>query len=165
MRPPPSDYTPLSLDVLAGPEERFPEDAPTGKLALDQVMDPAVQRAGEPIRVRMTDQGIIEVTLPPDQVIEGRQAYAARAAVRSLAQGRRTPVLLGITGVLGVSVEARNVYVNSVGPSAFAIVGESPVDRVIAHYLLRWKTETTPAQFFTSESDAITWLRQYARED
>lgn len=75
------------------------------------------------------------------------------------------PVLLVITGVLGVSIGARQVYVNSAAPPAFALVGESPVDRVIGHYLLRWKTETTPARFFTSKSDAVAWLRQYARED
>jgi hypothetical protein len=37
------------------------------------------------------------------------------------------------------------------------------VDRVIAHYLLRSKIETVPAEFFTSESDAVEWLRQPAR--
>lgn len=125
----------------------------------------SVPSAADQIAVRITDQGIIEVTLPPDQVIGGRQACAARAAVRSLAQGRRLPVLLVVTGVLGVSIEARRVYVNSVEPPAFALVGESPVDRVIAHYLLRWTTEATPSRFFTTEPDAARWLGQYARED
>lgn len=110
----------------------------------------------------MTKWGIIEVALPPNQMIEGPQARVAGAAVRSLAHGRRVPVLLVITGVVGISVEARNAYSTSIAASAFALVGESPVDRVIAHYLLRSKTETVPAQFFTSESDAVEWLRQYA---
>lgn len=113
----------------------------------------------------MTDAGIIEVTLPANQVISGRQACAARSAVRSLAHGQMRPVLLVITGVLGVSVEARQAYVSSEEPAAFALVGESPVDRVIAHYLLRWATEATPAKFFTSERDAVRWLGQYVRED
>ena len=75
------------------------------------------------------------------------------------------PVLLVITGVVGVSVEARQVYAGSIAASAFALVGESPVDRVIAHYLLRSRTETIPAQFFTSEAEAIEWLGQYTSED
>lgn len=183
----------MTVGVLAGPEEWLPEDARAGEpapeagipaldlaaevpsvqaalepaAAVPAAPDPAasVPAAPDPIGVRLTDQGIIEVTVPPDQVIEGRQACAARAAVRSLAQARRTPVLLVITGVLGVSIQARHVYVNAVQPPALALVGESPVDRVIAHYLLRWTTDKTPAQFFTSEPDAIRWLRQYARED
>ncbi|WCI09778.1 hypothetical protein PJ267_10040 [Arthrobacter sp. OVS8] len=82
-----------------------------------------------------------------------------------MANGRRMPVMLVITGVVGVSVEARQVYAGSIAASAFALVGESPVDRVIAHYLLRSKTETIPAQFFTSEAEAIDWLGQYTSED
>jgi hypothetical protein len=149
----------LTVEALAGPDERTPEDKPAEELAAPE------RGAGDPIGVRMTGRGIIEVMLPPNQVIEGPQARVARAAVHSLAKGRRLPVLLVITGVVGISVEARHVYATSFAASAFALVGESPVDRVIAHYLLRSKTETVPAQFFTSESDAVEWLRQYARED
>lgn len=155
----------MSLDVLAGPDERLPEDEPAGKAAPGRNVSGQVQAPGAPIGVQLTGDGIVEVTVPPDQLIEGRQACAAGAALRSLTHGRRLPVLLVITGVLGVSIGARQVYVNSVAPSAFALVGESPVDRVIGHYLLRWRTETTPAQFFTSKPDAVAWLRQYARED
>jgi hypothetical protein len=156
----------LSVEALAGPDERRPEDKPAEGFAAPG-RGPAApeQDTGDPIGVRMTDWGIIEVTLPPNQVIEGPQARVAGAAVRSLAHGRRLPVLLVITGVVALSVEARNVYVTSIAASAFALVGESPVDRVIAHYLLRSKTETIPAQFFTSEPDAVRWLRQYAHED
>lgn len=119
----------------------------------------------EPIGVRMMDTGIIEVMLPANQEIEGPEARVAGASVRALAAGRRMPVLLVITGVVGVSVEARHVYASSVAASAFALVGESPVDRVIAHYLMRSKTEAIPAQFFTSETEAVEWLRQYTSED
>lgn len=122
-------------------------------------------RAGVPIGVRMRDGGIIEVALPANEEIDGPEARVAGAAVRALANGRRMPVLLVITGVVGVSVEARQVYATSIAASAFALVGESPVDRVIAHYLLRSKTETIPAQFFTSEAEAIDWLGQYTSED
>ena len=110
--------------------------------------------ASRAIGVRMIDGGIIEVVLPPNQEIEGPEARIAGNAARSLAAGRRMPVLLVITGVVGVSLEARQVYTGSIAASAFALVGESPVDRVIAHYLLRSRSETIPAQFFTSESAA-----------
>jgi hypothetical protein len=122
---------------------------------------PSVQTIG----VRMIDGGIIEVLLPANQEIEGPEARIAGDTVRSLAAGRRMPVLLVITGVVGVSMEARQVYSGSIAATAFALVGESPVDRVIAHYLLRSKSETIPAQFFTSESAAVEWLRQYTREE
>lgn len=113
----------------------------------------------------MLDGGVIEVALPANQEIAGAEAQVAGATVRAMANGRRMPVLLVITGVVGVSVDARQVYATSIAASAFALVGESPVDRVIAHYLLRSRTETIPAQFFTSKAEAIDWLGQFTIEE
>ncbi|MDZ4090486.1 MAG: hypothetical protein U1D68_04680 [Arthrobacter sp.] len=149
----------MSIDTLSGREELIPEE--DAGAVLSQLTAPA----GAPISVRMREGGIIEVVLPANEEIAGPEARLAGVMVRALASGRRMPVLLVITGVVGVSVEARHVYATSIAASAFALVGESPVDRVIAHYLLRSKTETIPAQFFTSEAEAIEWLGQYASED
>ncbi len=102
--------------------------------------------------------------MPPNREIEGPEAHVAGAAVRALAGGERAPVLLVISGVVGVSVEARQVYAGSIAATAFALVGESPVDRVIAHYLLRSRTETIPAEFFMSRTEALEWLRPYTSE-
>jgi hypothetical protein len=147
--PTPGDSSPMTVEALAAPVERLPED-PTPETAA--------------IGVRVLDSGIIHVTLPVEAEITGAEARAVGAAVRALADGRRVPVMLVITGVLGVSVEARQVYASSIAASAVALVGESPVDRVIAHYLLRSKVETIPAQFFTSEAEAAEWLGRYTSE-
>ncbi|AOT03535.1 DUF7793 family protein [Arthrobacter sp. U41] len=153
----------MTLEATAEPGELIPAEparAPAG------AHDPGLASLTPgPIGVRIRDGGIIEVMLPANEEIQGPEARVAGAAVRALAHGRRMPVLLVITGVLGVSVEARHVYSTSIAASAFALVGESPVDRVIAHYLLRSRTETIPAQFFLSEAEAIDWLGQYASEN
>lgn len=149
----------MSVGALAEPGERAPGTFEGGYAA------ETVPTSGAPIGVRLRDGGIIEVALPANEEIDGPEAQVAGAAVRALADGRRMPVLLIITGVVGVSVEARHVYATSIAASAFALVGESPVDRVIAHYLLRSRTESIPAQFFTSEAEAIVWLGQYKSED
>lgn len=171
----------MTVDTLAAPDERLPEnpaaataphssapalEAITGVVMAGAVLAGSAGAAGvaAPIGVRALESGIVQVTLPPNEEIAGAEARVAGAAVRAIANGRRVPVMLVITGVVGVSVEARQVYVSSIAASAFALVGESPVDRVIAHYLLRSRTETTPAQFFTSEAEAVEWLGQYASE-
>jgi hypothetical protein len=135
----------MTVEALSVPDERLPE-------------------ATALIGVRALENGFIQVTLPPNQEISGAQAQVAGAAVRALADGRRVPVMLVITGITGVSAEVRQVYTSATAVSAFAVVGESPVDRVIAHYLLRSRTEAIPGEFFTSEAEAIDWLRQYASE-
>jgi len=162
----------MTLEALAGPEGRLPEGLPDTAAAAAGVVLGAAGTAARPtggaagsIGVRMIDGGIIEVLLPANQEIEGPEARIAGDIVRTLAAGRRMPVLLVITGVVGVNMEARQVYSGSIAATAFALVGESPVDRVIAHYLLRSRSETIPAQFFTSESAAVEWLRQYTREE
>ena len=163
----------MTLEALAGPEGWLPEGLPNTAAAAAGVdlgaaavtAARATDGAARSIGVRMIDGGIIEVLLPANQEIEGPEARIAGDIVRTLAAGRRMPVLLVITGVVGVSMEARRVYSGSIAATAFALVGESPVDRVIAHYLLRSRSETIPAQFFTSESAAVEWLRQYTREE
>jgi hypothetical protein len=178
---PPSESGLLSVETLAGSGQRPPDGKPDGaavgsRAGFDHTgaAGPGTG-AGSPgphstdadaapaIRVRMIDGGIIEVLLPANQEIQGPESRIAGEAVRSLAAGRRMPVILVLTGVLGLSVEARQVYTGSIAAAAFALVGESPVDRVIAHYLLRSRGESIPAQFFTSELAAIEWLGQYVR--
>lgn len=153
------------------PDEKIPEDpqtlatAPAAAAQSLLTAEPTLEPIPEPIiGVRQLQCGIIEVALPPNREIEGPEARAAGAAVRTLADGLRVPVLLNISGVVGVSVEARQVYAGSIAASAFALVGESPVDRVIAHYLLRSRTETIPAEFFLSRTEALEWLRPYTSE-
>jgi hypothetical protein len=134
------------------PEESMaasPEDTATG--------------AGQ-ITVDLAEDGIVEVTLPPNTAVRSPEAQAAAAVVRMVADGRRLPVLLKVTGVLSITDKARVTYTNAAEISACALLGESPVDRVIAHFLLRAKPGSIPGRFFTSEAEARDWLREHHRE-
>ncbi|WP_445155187.1 DUF7793 family protein [Arthrobacter sp. Hor0625] len=160
---------PLDLDGALEPAGVPAAEGATDPFDITEAPEPfglaAAPSSAEPvIAVRQLENGIIEVALPPNREIEGPEARVAGSTVRTLADGKRVPVLLTISGVVGVSVEARQVYAGSIAASAFALVGESPVDRVIAHYLLRSKTETIPAQFFVSRTEALEWLRPYTSE-
>lgn len=163
----------MSIEALAGPDEAGTEEPVAGvpgsvagtDRAGDAVTGDSVP-AGSPIGVRLLDGGIIEVVLPANHEIQGPEVRVAVEAVRALAQGRHAPVLLVLAGVVGVSVAARQVYAASIiEASAFALVAKNPVDRVIAHYLLRSRSEKIPADFFTSEADAVEWLGRYASDD
>lgn len=157
---PPSSVPVLELTVTKPDLARL-----EAELGLARPSAADVAAAGAPvIDVRLLECGVIEVALPPNREIEGPEARAAGAAVRALANGKRMAVLLVISGVVGVSVEARQVYAGSIAATAFALVGESPVDRVIAHYLLRSRTESIPAEFFSSRTAALEWLRPYTSE-
>lgn len=148
----------LACDDLPG------DDLPSGDLP--GAGAPAAGRQ-RPIDVRLNSNGILEIQLPPNREIDGDEARTAGATALTLAGGRRLPVLLVIRGVPSLSGEARQILTGSVTAvaSAFAVVGESPVDRVIAHYVLRPKTGMVPARFFTAWSEAAEWLGQCANDD
>ncbi|MCZ2404898.1 STAS/SEC14 domain-containing protein [Paenarthrobacter sp. Z7-10] len=112
------------------------------------------------IRVWLSSEGIIRVKLPENAAITGEQARTAGVAVRSLAEGQLHPLILDLTGVDSVTTEVRNVYANSTVVSAFALLGAGPVDRVIAHHFLGAESVGVPAEFFTSEPAAISWLQE-----
>lgn len=147
----------MSAQTLPARDSTLPDDA--SEASAEDVTAPADQ-----ITVDLAADGIVEVTLPPNSVVRSPQARVAAAAVRMFADGRRLPLLLRVTGVLSVTDDARLTYTNSVAVSACALLGESPVDRVIAHFLLRAKPGSLPGQFFTSEAEARDWLREHHRE-
>ena len=140
----------MSAQTLPARDSTLPDDA--SEASAEDMTAPADQ-----ITVDLAADGIVEVTLPPNSVVRSTEARAAAAAVRMFADGRRLPLLLRVTGVLSVTDDARLTYTNSVAVSACALLGESPVDRVIAHFLLRAKPGSLPGQFFTSEAEARDW--------
>ncbi|WP_426302314.1 hypothetical protein [Arthrobacter sp. R-11] len=113
------------------------------------------------IEVELADDGIVEVVLPVCSEVRAPEAQAAAAVVRAMSDGRKRPVLMTLTGVLDINDGARAVYAAAETVSAFALVGETPVDRVLAHFLLRATPESIPARFFASEAAAREWLAGY----
>jgi hypothetical protein len=118
----------------------------------------------EPTDVWLANDGIVEVVLPVRSQLRAPEALAAATLVRAAADGRKRPLLITVTGVLDINDGARAVSAAPDTVSALALLGESPVDRVIAHFLLRVTPKTIPARFFTSEAAAREWLVGYLRE-
>ena len=75
-----------------------------------------------------------------------------------LAGDRRVAVVLELTGVRSVNRAARAAYAAIPSVSAWAILGESPVDRLLGHFLLGGEFSSVPARYFTAENDALDWL-------
>lgn len=118
----------------------------------------------EPIDVALANDGIVEVVLPFRSQLRPPEARAAATLTRATADGRKRPLLITVTGVLDINDGARAVSAAAETVSALALLGESPVDRVMAHFLLRLTPKSIPARFFTSEAAAREWLAGYLRE-
>ncbi len=106
-------------------------------------------------------EGITRIVLPAGATITGEMADTASAAISHAADGGRRPLMLVISGVSSITREARVVYGRATISTAIAIVGASPVDRVIGNFLLGGAAPACPNQFFRSEADALEWLERY----
>jgi hypothetical protein len=75
---------------------------------------------------------MIGITLRPGARIAGVDGCAARQALLDLTGGQPTTVLLQLTGVRSISRQAMGFHSAATTVTAFAVVGDSPLDRVIA---------------------------------
>uniref|UniRef100_UPI003735751A DUF7793 family protein n=1 Tax=Arthrobacter pityocampae TaxID=547334 RepID=UPI003735751A len=82
-------------------------------------------------------------------------AVEVAMALRQLSEGRILPLLVIMRGIDGVTLQARlgmNAYR---GFSVVALVGDGPVDEVMAGFSHR---SLVPTRYFTEEDSARLWV-------
>jgi SpoIIAA-like len=84
-------------------------------------------------------------------------ATAALDAITTLCQGNQLPMLVEIGGVTH-SAAARKLFPDPANISRMALVGTSPVDRVIAMFRLPMAPAGFPIRYFTTKEKAMAWL-------
>ena len=61
-----------------------------------------------------------------------------------------------------VTRQARAVFLDAGAANIIALLGRSPVDRVIANFVLGVSNLPCPTRFFTAEQAALDWIRDNA---
>ncbi|MDV8147776.1 STAS/SEC14 domain-containing protein [Arthrobacter sp. B10-11] len=102
--------------------------------------------------------GVVRLTWPRDAVITGPDAERAMLRVNELCGEDRHPMLVNMATTADVTRGARAVFGRPCQASRIALLGASPVDRVLANFFLGINSVPCPTKFFTSERDALTWL-------
>lgn len=87
-----------------------------------------------------------------------RRATAAIAAIATLGDGARLPMLVEVQGVTH-SAAARSVFPDPSTVSRMALLVTSPGDHVVARLRLPLRPPGFPIRYFTSEDTALAWLR------
>lgn len=85
----------------------------------------------------------------------------ARGAIRELDEinGELTrPLLVDMRRTASLARDGRQAFTGECSASRVALLGESPVDRVIADFTLNVGVLAIPTRYFTSESAALAWL-------
>ena len=101
---------------------------------------------------------VIHLVWKPSVRIEAVDAHAAMAAVNEAGNGSEYPMLVDMATTESVSRQARAVFSIPCAASRIALLGSSPVDRVLANFFLSMHTPPCPTRFFNSRIDAMKWL-------
>jgi hypothetical protein len=115
-------------------------------------------------KIWLRDDGVIQFVILPGIKIQLADAKENAAAVAQLAADQRRPVLVDIRASLGIDHETRAYYAKAEGVksnSALALLVESPVTRVMANFFISINKPVIPTQLFTSEAEAVMWLKNF----
>jgi hypothetical protein len=80
------------------------------------------------------------------------------AKVNDVCLGVPHPMLVDMATVASVSREARSIWSIPCDAARIALLGRSPVDRVLANFFLGVHIPPCPTRFFTSRDEATDWL-------
>lgn len=106
----------------------------------------------------LDEHGILQLTWPRRAIIGSRDAEAAMHMVNELCGQTERPLLVDMATTAMVSRGARAVFGRTCQASHVALLGASPVDNVIANFVLAMNKTTRPKRFFTSRAEAMAWL-------
>lgn len=118
----------------------------------------------ENVSVEDTGEGVLRITLRPGRRITAEDGALVRERYLALTAGTGAAVLLQVIGVESVSRDAVRFFSEAATITAFAILGSTPVDRVIAHGRHGLPAPQCPTRYFSDEPEALGWLRELRAE-
>jgi hypothetical protein len=114
----------------------------------------------ENVRIEDAGEGILRIILRPGGRITAEDGALVKERYLALTGGMGAAVLLQVIGVEYVSRDAVRFFSEAATITAFAILGSTPVDRVIAHGRHGLPAPECPTQYFSDEQEALGWLRE-----
>ena len=115
--------------------------------------------SNDDVVVTIDDLGIIRLKWTEGITITEDAARIAAVFVNRVSSDRRRPMIVDMALTAQVTRQARTVFLEPGAASKIALLGRSPVDRVIANFVLGVSNLPCPTKFFTSEAAAIEWIQ------
>lgn len=114
--------------------------------------------------ISLSDEGIIYDVSPRAVRFTMEQARESMAAYLEITGGLRSPLLVDIRQVQGIDRAARQHLTGPDGEravSAVALLADSALTRAIGNFFIGLNRPSFPVRVFTSEEEALRWLRGY----
>ncbi|WP_458781201.1 DUF7793 family protein [Arthrobacter sp. D3-16] len=103
------------------------------------------------------EDGFLRLHWRPGVFVTYETAAQAARTLEGLSGGQVLPILVDITGVTGLSPEARAGIIAYRGFSVVALVGDHPMGTVLAAFA---RQSPIPSAYFTSQPEALQWLSE-----
>lgn len=107
----------------------------------------------------LDNDGVLQLRWPRNAIITEEAAEAAMHRVNQLCGQELHPMLVDMATTEKVSRGARVVFGRPCQASRIALLGSSPVDKVMANFALGLGKRPCPTRFFTSREEAMAWLK------
>ncbi|WP_307612707.1 STAS/SEC14 domain-containing protein [Pseudarthrobacter sp. W1I19] len=108
--------------------------------------------------VKLSADGIIHLVWQPGIVLESDDVHAAMDRVNEISGGSEYPMLVDMGVTKAVTRQAKSAFQIPCAASRIALLGSSPVDRIIANFTIERQALPCPTRFFTSRDEALVWL-------
>lgn len=106
----------------------------------------------------LDEGGVLQLRWPRGSAISQADAESAMRRVNELCGDTRRPMLVDMAMTEKVSPGARAVFGRPCQANRIALLGSSPVDKVVANFVLGFSKRPCPTRFFTSREEAMAWL-------
>jgi hypothetical protein len=110
----------------------------------------------------MGEDGILRLRLARGTVIDLDLAKRIEAGANELSGGTPCPMLAHGDDTRNIDRAARRYLANIVGPTAQAVVVNSPIGRMIASVFIGLSRKNAyPMRMFATEEEAVEWLKTF----
>jgi hypothetical protein len=115
----------------------------------------------------MGSDGIARTKVKPFAEVTLVEARENSIAVNNLSAGNTFPLLIDSRNIRSITKEARDFFsMNNRDSciSAFAILIDSPLSRIIGNFFMGLNKPRVPARLFTIEKEALDWLKEFLKD-
>lgn len=113
-------------------------------------------------KIWLGEDGILCLIWEPDTNITLDMVKNVSNHIQSIAKGKTYPFLVLLDKTKGMDREAREFILNQDDYKAAAIIGISPVARVVGNMIIGFNNKSSaPTRMFADEVNARQWLEEF----
>ena len=102
--------------------------------------------------------GVLWIEWVTNATVTDHEASALVGRAAALGSDRCPPMLVMLNGMVSLSRGALEMFSHGLKIAAMALVGPSPVDRLLASYFTEVHEPPYPTRHFDTAEDALVWL-------